>query len=119
MINAADLASMTAQLTASMPDTVLVQRKTLTSDAMGGQTVAWATVATVAGRVSPSQFPPWEKLFAERVGSHSNWTITLPSGTDVRTEDRLIAGTRTLEVIEVRAPRSWEMARVVFAAEVL
>jgi head-tail adaptor len=118
MISAADLAAMTAQLTASMPDTVLIQRKTLTSDSAGGQTAVWSTVATVAGRVSPSQFPPWEKLFADRVGSHSNWTVTVPAGTDVRTEDRLLAGTRTLEVIEVRAPRSWEMARVVFAAEI-
>ncbi|MBX6770879.1 MAG: head-tail adaptor protein [Chloroflexi bacterium] len=118
MLSTADLASMQATLTASLPDTAQVQRVARTSDGMGGFTESWSTVTTVACRVSPSGNTTAEQVVAERVQDRVLWTLTLPAQMDVTAADRIVVGSRTFEVVGVLAPRSYELATRVVAVEV-
>lgn len=118
MLSTADLDAMRSTLNQSLPDTAQVQRVTRTSDGMGGFTETWATVATVACRVSPSGNTPTEQVAAERVQDHVLWTLTLPAETDVTAADLIVVGSRTFEVVGVLAPRSYEIATRVVAVEV-
>jgi head-tail adaptor len=118
MLTADELTAMRGTLTASLPDTAQVKRKTLTPDGAGGYTEAWSTVATVACRVAPFDRYPREQVVGERLMTMSLWTVTLPALTDVQPADRLVVGTRTFEVMEVVA-RSFETARRVVCSEVV
>lgn len=118
MLSADDLDAMRATVSQSLPDTAQVQRVTRQSDGMGGFTETWATIATVACRVSPSGNMPAEQAIAERVQDRVLWTLTLPAATDVAAADRIVTGARTFEVIGVLAPRSYEIATRVVAVEV-
>jgi head-tail adaptor len=117
MLSPAELASMRATLLASLPDTAQVRRATRTSDGMGGTIDTWTTVATVACRVSPSHNTPTEQAIANQVRGRVLWTLTLPAGTSVRSDDRVLVGSRTFEVLGVLAPRSYELATRIVAVE--
>jgi len=117
MLSAAQLSAMRSTLVASLPDTAVVKRDTLTPDGAGGWTTSEATVATVAGRVSPSGGR--ESVVAGKLDAVTTWTITLPALTDVTAKDRIVVGSRTFEVAAVLDPRSWEIGRRVLAVEIL
>lgn len=112
-----EITAMQATLTDSLPDTVQVQRVTLASNNAGGRTDSWAVLATVAARVSPVLRPGGEVQAAGRVEAQKRWIVTLPSGTDVTTRDRIVWGSRTFEVSGVQAARSWELSRRVECVE--
>ena len=109
MLSTSDLAAMRTTLEVSLPESVGIGRRSQASDGAGGYTDTWSTVASVAGRVSPGGLTPQERAIAERLVGVQTWTITLPALTDVRAADRLIVGSRTLEVVGVLAPRSYEL----------
>ena len=107
MISAAELTAMRADLTASLPGTVTISRVSLSSDRMGGQSEAWATVGTAVARVSPSGAGTDDIVGAEAL-SQIPWVVTVPQGTDVTERDRIIYEGQTFEVIRTTAPRSWD-----------
>lgn len=90
-----------------MPDSAAIQR--LTETASGdGTSESWATVATVACRLSPNGSAATEALGAGlSVRSAANWRVALPAGTDVRSSDRLVINARTFEVAGVLGGRSY------------
>ena len=117
MLSAADLAGMQATLTASLPDSCDLVLETLTSDGAGGETVGTPTTTTVACRVSPNvsrTLRNAEISVSERVIADSPWLITLPAGTVVTEQHRIVTGGREFEVQAVFAPLSWELAVRVF-----
>jgi hypothetical protein len=80
VISATELTAMQADLTASMPSTVNISRVTLTSDGMGGQSEAWATVGTVVARVSPNG-AGLDDIAGGEVINQTPWVVTVPVGT--------------------------------------
>ncbi|HEY8819237.1 MAG TPA: hypothetical protein VIM25_10520 [Candidatus Limnocylindrales bacterium] len=114
MLSAEDLASMTATLTESLPDTCTLATATLASDGAGGQTATPGTPVTVACRVSPfimtRRSGDAEVVQTGRVVSQAPWTITFPAGTVVGQRAQITHGGQTFEVLEVHSPRSWELA---------
>lgn len=112
---------MRATLTRSLPDTATIQRRTRVSDDQGGQSDTWATASTnVPCRLSPmASVAESERILGAREGSQARWLATFPSGTDVGSSDRVVVGSRTFEVTQVFAPRSWELGRRVGLDEVL
>lgn len=108
---------MRSTLDTSLPDTAQVQRKTLTPDGAGGFTESWATVATVACRISPSGRSPEERAIADRLTATSAWTLTVPALTDIQPSDRIIVGNRTFEVVAALS-RSTEIGRRLMCIEV-
>lgn len=119
-LNAAQLAAMRSVSDAALPDTCTIQRTTPTADGMGGETDAWANLAVgVPVRISPEQ--SIEAAETERGGSIAGvkrWVLTLPYNQDVTLADRVVLGGRTLEVVSIDGPRSWEIARRIRCIEV-
>lgn len=107
MISATELTAMQADLTASMPSTVNISRVTLTSDGMGGQSEAWATVGTVVARVSPNG-AGLDDIAGGEVINQTPWVVTVPVGTSVSERDRIIFSSQTFEVVRTDTPRSWD-----------
>ena len=119
MLSTDDLTAMRATLDASLPDTCTVYRLTRTSDGAGGYTEAWnATGSAVACRISPVS-SGYEREVAGKLAAVAAWVVTLPQGTDVTAQDKVVAGSRTFQVLAVLAVRSWEISRRVIVQEVL
>ena len=124
MIDSNQLAEMQATLAASLPDSAAIKRATKAPDGIGGFKEVWQTMATVACMLAPSGREPEEREIAERLGAITLFTITLPSGTDVKPTDRItltqaVTGANSdLEVQGVLAPRSYEISRRVACSEV-
>lgn len=120
MLTTGELTAMRATVDTALPDTIEVQRATRTADGAGGLTEVWATIATVAGRISPALTPVHaELMIGERPAAIVRWLITVPAGTDVDTDDRLAAGARVFEVRNVAPARSWELAVIAHCTEIL
>lgn len=97
-------------LESSLPDTCTISRASSAADALGGQTLTWSTIATVACRVSPtSGVSGREDTRAARDTAVAPWMVTLPALTDVTAADRIVFGARTFEVLDVAARMSWEL----------
>src|SRR5881394_1139630 len=111
MLSAADLASMQATLTGSLPDSCTLVVDTDTSDNAGGSTATPGSPVTVACRVSPLRLTRSSKeaeiVQTGRVVEESLWTITLPAGTTIDPRYRIGHMGRTFEVVETLAPRTW------------
>lgn len=124
LLSAAELASMRATLNRTLPDTATIQRNTLQSDGSGGTEVAsTATTGPFACRVAIPAVTGTrsgrEEVIAGRLDAVGIWTITLPAGTDVKAQDRIIVGSRTFEVTVPLRPRSWQLSCRVLCTETL
>lgn len=118
MLSHDDINAMRATVRDSLPDSGTIQRVTLTDDGMGGGSAAWAAIGTAACRVSPyQQRSAFEGTVGERSAAVASWLVTFPNGTAIAPADRINTGGRTLEVINMRAPRSWELSRQVECRE--
>lgn len=81
-------------------DKIDVERKSSTSDGMGGTVTAWATVhESVSAAIFEAK--GGEKVQADRLSSISALDIWVRAGTDVLASDRL-RNTRTGEVYSVK-----------------
>jgi len=119
VLTANDLAAIRQAQEQAMPDSCTIQRRTLTSDGMGGYTESWSDLATgVKCRLSPvrsiSQLA--ERVVAEQFVGRTLWQLTLPAGQDVSHDDRVVVGATTYEVMSVNSGGAWEVARRVLLA---
>lgn len=114
------LAALRGYAEMALPDTCTVTRPDRVSDGEGGFITSpppWPTIATVACRVSPLGNAANEIEAGEAVRAIAQYVVHLPAGTDVTSDDRLVVGSRTFQVIEpIR--RSYEVIRRVIAREV-
>lgn len=94
-----------------MPGTVVIERATMTRDAMGGFSEAWAAVGTATGRIYPQNTRSFnEPLMGDRLTSEGRWFATFPVDTDVIAADRLLFQSRTFAVIRVNNDESLQTA---------
>lgn len=114
MLTDTELTDMQTIAESALPDTATIQRKTRTADSIGGATVVWANLATVACRFTPAGGSPQERLIAQRLSPRSVFRITLPAETDVRAADRIVIDGQTYDVAGLLLG-SWETARRVVA----
>ncbi len=110
MLTTAEVTSMIACVTDSLPDTAIISRRTLSVDTRGGQTASWATVSTVTCRLSPIKLIRGAEV-EENGAEHDveSWLVTLPANTDVRPTDRVVINTRTFEIVGGAGQQSWEL----------
>lgn len=111
MLTAAELTSLRAAQTATLPTVAVVQRLTLASDSMGGFSESAATAVTTTCRVAPARAGD-AQVVAGRLRERTLLRITVPATTDVRTADRLVVSGVMYEVLAVLAPGTYETARV-------
>ena len=95
----------------ALPGTVVIQRKTLTGDGMGGYSEAWAAVGTVDGRImQQASRQASEPVSGGQVASVTRWFATLPTCATVTATDRLLFESRTYEIISVNNDASYQTA---------
>lgn len=114
LLTTRDTSRMQADAVEAMPSSAQIQRATTASDGAGGRTRSFATVATVACRITPDAMGAQEAISSDRLRDAEPYRVSFPAGTDVRITDRLIIGSLTLAVEAVRQPRSVELERVTF-----
>jgi len=117
LLTATEIADMRAVQSDTLPDTVVIWRYTSASDSMGGQTETWTAAGTTNGRMSVAGGGR-EDLIAERLTAADVWVVTVPQGTVVYERDRLVVGSRTVEVETVGEHAAWETARRCYGYEV-
>lgn len=111
MLTAADIAFMQTTQQLAMPGTVVIERYTLVNDGMGGSNEQWIAAGTVIGRI----YPMVKRGAAESIGgaqelSLTQWFGTLPVGTVLYAQDRLLYGDSTWEVLRVNNDEMWQTA---------
>jgi head-tail adaptor len=116
LVDSADLDAMRAAQETLLPTACTISRRTLTAVGDGTYTETWATTSTTVCRDVPTSGR--ELDIASRLTTQMARTVTLPHDAAVRSEDRIVIGTRTLEVLAILSSGSWETARRVLCAEV-
>lgn len=117
MISARDLAGIAADVATVQPSTVAIRRAVAAPDGLGGVTNTYGTVATVAARVAPVSSYVAEQEVGERLRDAVVWRVSMPAGTDVRAQDRIVDGTTTYAVESVRTGGSVEIERVAYVTK--
>lgn len=125
MITDAHLTNLRRQSQRVAPESWSISRPVYASDGQGGRRVtgyttpASGSAATGTGaRLMPAGTQAAERILAERPVAIGAWTITLPQGTDVRPDDRIIIRSRSFEVTGIGGSHTWDVAVQVAAAEV-
>lgn len=118
MLTSDELTAMRATQAEALPDSCTITRATLSSDGAGGQSEGWDTSATVSCRLGRLGQSGEERAIAERLAAMTPFVVTVPTGTDIRPEDRIAIGGRTFEVVAVLATGVWETALRVAVTEV-
>ena len=114
MITDAELAAMRGAQEAALPTAATIQRRTLVDAGDGTYSETWATTATMCRIAALSAR---ELEIAARLNVAATFMVTLPYDADVRGDDRIVAGGRTLRVTGILSGGSWETARRVWAIE--
>ena len=118
-LSVAQLAAMRRDANRMLPDTAVLYSNTLTSDDGGGYTEAFSAAGTVACRVAPiTSRSGGEGEVGDRIEADAQYVITLPAETSIETDDRIMVGQITYNVVAVR-DRSWEITRRVEAKKVV
>ena len=94
-----------------MPDTCVIKRRVMASDGFGGHTQA--SLTTVASDV-PCRITPSQVMVAggqaDRKLELEKWSVRVPYGTDIQDRDLIEWQSVTIQVEEVKSPRSYSTA---------
>ena len=116
LFGTSELAALQSAASTTLTDTCVIQRRTLTNDGFGSQSESWATVATTTARLGIPTGSFMVSL-AARQTDLTSYEVSLPFGTDVRVNDRLVVDGRTLNVQNVFSPATLTMLVRVLASE--
>ena len=105
----------------ALPDTCVIQARTLATDGQGGRTETYATSVTTTCRVAPAgqTSQGTEVVRGDGTRTLADWVVTLPYNTSISQTDRIVTGGVTYEVLGVKAPRGWEITRRVLARTIV
>lgn len=80
----------------SLRERVTIQSATEAADGYGGNTVTWATLATVWAQVTPVKGREAEDV--GRLAGLQTYLVTIRHRTDVGLDDRVVWGSKTLNI---------------------
>lgn len=103
MLTASELSAMRETTADFLPDTAVIQTVTATSDGGGGGSIVWTAAGTVDCRMAP--LSGGEGLTAGRISADAAYVLTLPHGSTIDTNARVIysGGTYNVEAIRDRS----------------
>lgn len=110
LISTADIAWMRGVQLQAQPGTAVIQRRSDTSDGMGGYTESWAAIGTVTARIMPVSPTQREFVTGSQITSVAKWYITVPGTATVRADDRIVIGSRVYEVTFVPNDQDYRTA---------
>ena len=106
-----DLIYVRGEAQVSLPDTVSIQRRTLTSDGQGGFAESWSiSYPNISARLGKSGNS--ETINGSRQEAVVTLTVTLPYSQSVEESDRIIHSTGTFEVTGINDSQTWGTVRV-------
>lgn len=105
-----DLAYMQATQEQALPGTVVIERYTTSGDGMGGAIQTYTAAGTVIGRIYPQRTMGVEQVGGAQVQSEIKWWGTLPVGTEVYAQDRLVYSGRSWEIVRTNNDEMWGTA---------
>ena len=117
-LSTAELVQMRHTADAYLPGTAVIHTATKAGDGQGGYTWTYAATGTVDARLSPEMLRGDEATVGSRVAEVSPWILTVPNGTSIDEDDRVVYNTVTYEVSEVLRWTPWEISRRVRLTEV-
>src|SRR5689334_20672036 len=79
-----------------------IQTPTATSDGQGGQTITWGTLGTAWALVNP--LSARETQLAAQMTGELTTGVTIYFRTDLSVKDRIVIGSRTLEIQSIQDP---------------
>lgn len=119
MLSRSEIADMRAVAEMTFDSAAVIATRAWVSDGGGGGTTTFVAAGTVACHLSPVVARgEQEPVVGGRISPAADWVATVPAGTDVPTDARLMIDGTAYEVIAVRAPRTWELTRRVELTEV-
>jgi hypothetical protein len=119
MLSVTDLAEMRATTLASLPDTCTIQTKSVASDGQGGFTESYATSASnVPIRVKADNIKTAEIIAQAGVRLQQTYTATFAYDRTLNRTDRIVWGSKTLEVI-TSLDNSWQLHKRYSCVEVV
>lgn len=118
MLTDAEIAAMQATQADALPQTVTVQRRSLSNDGAGGTTETWTGGSALACRIASPDARTLE--LAARLGEVVDAVITFPASANVQAGDKVITSgsTATYRINGVTGGHSWETARQTRARKV-
>lgn len=104
ILDTEDIADLEGVVKSASLDSILIERPSYGQTVTGTRTTTWSTIGTFAGRIIPAErkrrAEDLQKI-AEEFQVKELYFIQLPTGTDVRPDDRLTAnGSRVLKVLQ-------------------
>lgn len=107
MLSAATLARLRTTQEAALPDTCTIVRTTRSASTTSDDGTATPSTTTgVACRLMPGGNPR-EYEVGSRLTGATLWTLTLAHDADIRADDTVTIGTKTLYVVGVHAGQAW------------
>jgi SPP1 family predicted phage head-tail adaptor len=106
VLGTAELNAIRAVIDTTLPDTCAIVRGTAVMDGQGGNSTTWGTVAgTVNCRMDMRGGK--EATAAGAVQPYSTYVLSLTHDQSIQTNDRVIFGGGTFNVMSVNASQSW------------
>lgn len=87
-----------------LPDTVTIQRVTISMTTGGGWTESWATLTTTCGRLGRQNTQPREGESGGKLKVEQLYDLTLPHDTTIEEDDRVVIDSRTYEINKITRP---------------
>lgn len=117
MLTDDELASLRDDAALALPDTVVIQTRTFTSDGGGGGDYPWTNAGTLACRRAPlTATTDAEGVTGGRISADADSLFTLPYDAAVTTDSRFIYSGGTFNVEAIRE-RSWNTTTRVEASK--
>lgn len=108
-LSAAELASMRAEVLYLMPDTCAILSATSAADGYGGYTVTWGTAtASIACRIDSVRKS--ENQAGAALQPFHGYVLTLPYNATITTDNRVVYGGDTYNVLSVDSDKSWPVS---------
>jgi len=96
---------------------VNLQRKRITRDAYGEEAIEWTTYATVWAAIEPLQGQ--ERFGAQQVKATTSHRVIIRYVKGVKAEDRVLYGSRALEINQVLNPDERNQQLTLICSEVI
>lgn len=121
MLSAAELDQLRDDFGEMLTDTCYIWRDVAAAgpfSAAGSTSAGTVAYGTVLCRVRPGFYPPFESVASGQVQAPTNWIVTMPHDTDIRSDDRITYQGRTLHPMAGLGTKTNDITKRVMCTEV-
>jgi hypothetical protein len=116
MLSSAQLTAFQAAAASAMEQSIQIKRATPTPDTTGHASESYSAVVTVNGNLSQPTGGLLQN-YDYLVAGMNTWMVRVPVGTNLLEDDRLIVAGKTMRVMVILQPQSYQTSMRALAAE--